>query len=138
MSDVDSNFFDRFPNWLRWLFLPFVVIAIYVIATAVIGIFFWLTRVFIGASDDSWMGWAHYYIIQPAAGCYVTVLIGSFCAPSQKFATSLILGGLFAILNGMGIMVMTELGFDFGMLTAFFCGTLGAGIAVFKVKEETI
>ena len=39
MSDIDSNFFDRFPNWLRWLFLPFVVIAIYLIATAVIGIF---------------------------------------------------------------------------------------------------
>ena len=138
MSDIDSNFFDRFPNWLRWLFLPFVVIAIYLIATAVIGVFFWLTRVFMGASDNSWMGWVHYYILQPGLASYGTVLVGSFCAPSQKFVTSLILGGLFAILNGMGIMLMTETGFDFGLLITFFCGTLGAGIAVLNVKEETI
>ena len=59
---------------------------------------------------------------------YITV------APTKKFATSLVLGGLFATMNGMGIMDITILGYDFGMLVAFISGTVGAGIAVYQVK----
>ncbi len=135
---MNSNFFDRFPKWLRWMLLPVAVVAAYIISTAVIGVILWLTRGFIGATDDSWMAWGHYYVIQPGISCYATVLAGSYCAPSKKFATSLILGILFAVLNGMGIMSMTTLGFDFAMFTALIFGIIGAGIAVYQVKEETV
>ena len=138
MSDIDSNFFDRFPNWLRWVLLPVAVVAAYIIVTAVIGIILWITRSFIGATDSSWMAWGHYYVVQPGISCYATVLAGSYCAPSKKFVTSLILGILFTVLNGMGIMSMTALGFDFAMFTALIFGIIGAGTAVFQVKKETI
>lgn len=137
MSDINDNFFSKFPNWLRWLFLPIVVILSYVISTALIGILLWITRGYIGASDNSWMGWAHYYVVQPGVACYATVMASAYCAPSNSFTISLIIGGLFAILNGMGIMSMTALGFDLGMLTALVFGTIGAGIAIYQIKDET-
>ena len=35
-------------------------------------------------------------------------------------------------------MSMTALGFDFAMFTALIFGIIGAGIAVYQVKEEAI
>ena len=137
MSGLNNNFFDRFPNWLRWLFLPFVVVFTFFAATAAIGVIFWFARISSGVSENSVLGWLHYYVAQPCVGGYAFVLIGSFVAPTKKFATSLVLGGLFATMNGMGIMDITILGYDFGMLVAFITGTVGAGMAVYQVKAET-
>lgn len=109
----------------------------YVISTALVGIFLWFTRGYIGASENSWIGWTHYYVVQPGVACYATVLASAYCVPSNKFTISLIVGGLFAILNGMGIMSMTSLGFDLGMLIALVFGTIGAGVAIYQIKDET-
>ena len=138
MANVQSNFFDKFPNWLRWLVLPLVVVVCYFIATAAIGVFFWLSRSMIGAGESGWMYWVHYYVLQPGLSVYASVTAGVYCAPKQKFNTALVLGITFIILNSMSLIVLLESGFQLGIFVALFSGILGAAFAIKETKEGEI
>ncbi len=136
MSYVDNKYISRLPHWLRWLSLPIVVFLAWVIATAAIGIFLWFTRLFLGGPIESWLNWLHYFVAQPGGASYLTVIAGVYCAPRHHFIVALILGAIFAMLNGMSIVIMSETGFDAGLLVAFISGVAGAGLAIVHVKDQ--
>ena len=133
---MQPSFFDKFPNWLRWLVLPLVVIACFFIATAAIGLFFWFSRSMIGAGDSGWMYWLQYYVLQPGLAIYASVICGVYCAPKYHFNTALVLGVIFIILNSMSLIILTETGFQFGVFVALLSGIMGAVIAIKETKEE--
>jgi len=133
---LNNKYFSRLPPLLRWLFLPFVVVLAWLIATAAIGLFLWFTRLFLDGLIAHWLNWLHYFVLQPGGASYLTVLAGVYCAPKFQFIVALILGALFAIINGMAILVMSEMGFDLGLLVAFVSAIVGAGLAIVHVKDQ--
>ena len=135
MTRMKASFFDKFPNWLRWLLLPIVVVVSFIFATAAIGVLFWISRATIGETDSGWMYWLQYYVLQPGLTIYASVISGVYCAPKYHFNTSLIIGILFILLNGMSLFVLLEEGFQLGVFVALLSGVIGAAIAIKDTKE---
>ena len=134
MPRMKASFFDKLPNWLRWLLLPIVVVVSFIIATAAIGVLFWISRAMIGAIDSGWMYWLQYYVLQPGLSIYASVITGVYCAPKYHFNTSLIIGILFIFLNGMSLFILLEEGFQLGVFVALLSGVIGAAIAIKDTK----
>ena len=135
MTRMKASFFDKLPNWLRWLLLPIVVVVSFIIATAAIGVLFWISRATIGETDSGWMYWLQYYVLQPGLSIYASVISGVYCAPKYHFNTSLIIGILFILLNAMSLSLLLEEGFQLGVFVALLSGITGAAIAIKDTKE---
>ena len=132
---MKASFFDKLPNWLRWLLLPIVVVVSFIIATAAIAVLFWISRAMIGETDSGWMYWLQYYVLQPGLTIYASVISGVYCAPKYHFNTSLIIGILFILLNAMSLSLLLEEGFQLGVFVALLSGITGAAIAIKDTKE---
>ena len=135
MPRMKASFFDKLPNWLRWLLLPIVVVVSFIIATAAIAVLFWISRAMIGETDSGWMYWLQYYVLQPGLTIYASVISGVYCAPKYHFNTSLIIGILFILLNAMSLSLLLEEGFQLGVFVALLSGITGAAIAIKDTKE---
>lgn len=87
------EFFDKLPNWLRWILLIPSVIVLVAIGVLVFYIIMWITG---GWSDWGWVS-NIIFIILTAVACYLTLVFSAAIAPKGEFIVALIFGILLTI-----------------------------------------
>ena len=120
---MELSFFERWPQWLRWLcILPFGVLA-YVLVQILNALM---------PAPDWVVRWFNAF-----AGPLAFVVVGSLVAPKGRFVVSILLFLLLTIAQGFLASLSATADTDSStMWWAFSIGVIGAGIAVVLVKAS--
>lgn len=136
MKQLNDDFINRMPNFLRWILVPFAIIIAHIVVNLFLQIIHFLNAGYIGATLDSWFSWLNYFVVSPGVSTFASVMAGVYVAPHYKFVTSLIIATLFILLSGTGIMMYTVLETDYGMVLSMLASAIGAGVGVYQAKLD--
>lgn len=120
---------ERFPGWLRWLFLPVVSIVAYFVISIAVSLVGRII-VFLGSTRGGWSENFFDYLVSPGVAGFYAVSAGGFVAPRAKQLTSTAIAGIWICMAGAAtFFVVLDGNWKFVLyIAALVVGTVYAAI----------
>ncbi len=112
-----ETFFEKIPNWLRWILVPITTVLTAVVVWFLAGIAAKIMVFF-----DGGRGWGEnffQYLLIPGFAIFWSVMTGALMAPRYRSSTALILGALWSF--GAGVFTF------FSVLTSTWASLIAIG-----------